>query len=187
MTSATQTGTPTRPHPTRSSASQPATPYPATLVSAAAPDAASSRPGEAHGSPTVALLAFAGTELLLISELVDRLERLEGDLGIGWLNVTIAALIATGIVCTLALIGDSTLNAAARRVGHRPGARLLTPLLATAGGGALCGILAAHLSHPLALDSWIGLSGALLLLLGAAHRHAAKRAPAQRPGPSGSP
>jgi hypothetical protein len=120
------------------------------------------------------LLAFAGTQLLLISELVDRLERLERSLGIGWFNVTIATMVATVILGALALVGDSALNAAARRTGHRPGARLLTPLLSTAGGATLCGILATHFNRPLALDGWIALSGALLLRC-AAHRHAATR------------
>jgi hypothetical protein len=109
----------------------------------------------------------------LISELVDRLEGLEDNLGVGWLNLTLATLVATLVVCTLALIGDSALNTGARRIGHRPGARLLTPLLAAVGGTALCGILATHLTDPLALDGWIGLAGALLLLIAAVQRHAA--------------
>jgi hypothetical protein len=145
---------------------------PAAFAEAATTHAASSKPGRADARPTVALLAFAATELLLISELVDRLEHLEGNLGIGWLNLTFATMVATVIVCALALIGDSALNTAERRIGHRPGSRSLTPLLATAGGTALSGILAAHLSRPLALDSWIGLAGALLLLVAAVHRHA---------------
>jgi hypothetical protein len=160
--------------------------YPAAFAEAAIPHVETSSPSAAVARPSVALLAFAGIELLLISELVDRLEHLEDNLGIGWLNVTVATMLATIIVCALALIGDSTLNAAARPIGHRPGARLLTPLLATAGGAGLCGILAAHLTHPLALDSWIGLSGTLLLL-GAAHRQAATRAPPRRPSPSRPP
>jgi hypothetical protein len=107
-----------------------------------------------------------------MSELVDQLEHLEDNMGIGWLNLIVATVVATVIVCALALIGDSALNAGARWIGHRPGARLLTPVLTTAGGTVLCGILVAHLTRPLALDGWIGLGGALLLL-GAAHRHAA--------------
>jgi hypothetical protein len=146
---------------------------PAAFAEAAAPTAASPKPGRADPRPTVAPLAFAATELLLISELVDRLEHLEDNVVIGWLNLTFATMVATVIVCALALIGDSALDSAERRIGHRPGSRSLTPLLATGGCAALCGILAAHLSHPLALDGWIGLAGALLLLVAAVHRHAA--------------
>ena len=185
MTPATQTRPP-RALPTRSSPSHAVSAYPTAFTEAATPHAESPSPGAAAARLTVALLAFAGSELLLISELVDRLERLEDNLGIGWFNVTLATMVATVIVGVIALIGDSALNVGARRIGHRPGARLLTPLLATAGGAALCGIVTAHLSHPLALDAWIGLSGALLLLC-AAHRHAATRAPGRRPGPSGPP
>jgi hypothetical protein len=143
------------------------------VAEAADPHAASSGLDPAQARSSVALLAFAGIELLLISELVERLERLEDNLGVGWLNLTLATLVATVIVCALALIGDSALNMGARRIGHRPGARLLTPLLAAAGGTAVCGILATHLTHPLALDGWVGLAGALLLLVAAVHRHAA--------------
>jgi hypothetical protein len=173
VTVPTQTGTPARPDPTPSPrANHPALSRRSTFGEAADADAASSAPGPTQAHASVGLLAFCGIDLLVIGELVDRLEGLEGDLGIGWLNLTVATLFATVIVCTVALIGDSALNAGARRIGHRPGARLLTPLLAAAGGAALCGILVDHLAHPIGLDGWIGLGGALLLL-GAAYQHAA--------------
>jgi hypothetical protein len=171
---ATQSSTPPRGHSTPSPrATHRAASGPAASSEAAAPYAASSEPGRADARPSAALLAFAGTELLLISELVDRLEHLEDNLGISWFNLLVAAVLATLIVRALALIGDSALNMAERRIGHRPGSRYLTPLLATAGGAAFLGILAAHLSHTLALDGWVGLGGAGLLLIAAVHRHAA--------------
>jgi hypothetical protein len=145
---------------------------PTAFAEPATAQAASSTPGRLRARASVALLAFAGIDLLLTSELVDRLERLEDNLGIGWLNLTCATMVATLILCGLTLIGDSVLDAREQRTGRRPGGPPLTPLLATAGGAALCGILAAHLSHPLSLDGWIGLGGALLLLAAAAaHRH----------------
>lgn len=119
----------------------------------------------------VGLLAFTGIGLLLASELVERLERLEGDVGPGALNLIAAMMIATIVVCTAALAGDSALAAAERRIGRRPGARLVTPLLAVCGGAAAIGILVAHLSHPLALDGWVGLAGSLLLVIAAVAYH----------------
>lgn len=123
--------------------------------------------GQGHG----ALLAFAGIGLLLVSELVDRLERLEGPYGLGALNLIFAVMIATIVVCTAALIGDSALAAAERRIGRRPRARFMRALLAVGGGAAATGILGAHLHHPLALDSWIGLAGGLLLATAAIAHH----------------
>jgi hypothetical protein len=117
---------------------------------------------------------------LLASELVERLERLEGAVGEGVLNPMVAVLIATLVVCAAALVGDSILAAAERRMGRRPGARLVTPLLAVCGGAAATGILVAHLRHPLALDGWVGLAGSLLLVIAAvAHHHLP-----DAPGPS---
>jgi peptidoglycan/LPS O-acetylase OafA/YrhL len=118
--------------------------------------------------------------LLLASELVERLERLEGDVGLGALNLIFATMIATIVVCAAALMGDSILAAAERRMGRRPGARLVTPLLAVCGGAAAIGILVPHLNHPLALDGGVGLAGSLLLVIAAvAHHHLP-----DAPGPS---
>jgi hypothetical protein len=89
----------------------------------------------------VGLLALIGLDLLLTSELTDRLERLEGNVGLGALNLIFATLIATVIVSTAALVGDSILAASERRTGRRPGAYLVTPLLAVSGGAAVTGIL----------------------------------------------
>lgn len=120
----------------------------------------------------VGLLAFSGLGLLLTSETVDRLERLEDNAGIGWLNLTFAAPLATIAVCAAALIGDTALRAIERRIGRRPRTRLTTPLLATSAAATISGILLAHLTRPLALDGWTGLAGSLLLLIGAiAHHH----------------
>jgi hypothetical protein len=117
------------------------------------------------------LLAFAGIGLLLASELVDRLERLEGDIGFGALNLILAVLLATLVVCAAAIVGDSVLAAAEQRIGRRPGARLVTPLLGVCAGAAAIGILVAHLRHPLALDGWVGLAGSLLLVIAAVAYH----------------
>jgi CDP-diglyceride synthetase len=117
---------------------------------------------------------------LLASELVERLERLEGDVGLGALNLIFATMIATIVVCAAALAGDTVLAAAERRMGRRPGARLVTPLLAVCGATAATGILVAHLRHPLALDGWVALAGSLLLAIAAvAHHHLP-----DAPGPS---
>jgi hypothetical protein len=119
----------------------------------------------------VGVLAFVGIGLLLASELVQCLERLEGDLGLGALNTIPALLIATLVVGVAALVGDTVLDAAERRLGRRPGARLVAPLLAVWGGAAATAILLVHLYHPLALDGWIGLAGSLLLVIAAVVRH----------------
>ncbi len=117
------------------------------------------------------LLAFVGIGLLLTSELVDRLERLEGPLGLGVLNLIFAVMIATIVVCAAALMGDSALAAAERRIGRRPRARFVSSLLAVGGGAAGTGILVAHLHHRVALDSWVGLVGGLLLAIAAIAHH----------------
>lgn len=117
------------------------------------------------------LLAFVGIGLLLTSELVDRLERLEGPYGLGALNLIFAAMIATIVVCTVALVGDSALAAAERRIGRRPRARFVSALLAVGGGAAATGILIVHMHHPLALDAWVGLAGGLLLAIAAIAHH----------------
>jgi hypothetical protein len=125
-------------------------------------------PTAAHTRLPVGVLAFAGLGLLLTGELTERLERLEHNLGIAWLNLTFATMIATILVCVTALVGDSALRAAERHTGHRPGARLITPLLALSGSAITIAILVAHLNHPPALDSWTGLAGSQLLLVAAA-------------------
>lgn len=127
--------------------------------------AAGSDPSYARGHG--GLLAFVGIGLLLTSELVDRLERLEGPLGLGALNLIFAVIIATIVICTAALMGDTALAAAERRIGRRPRAPFVRSLLAVGGGAAGTGILVAHLHHPLALDSWVGLAGGLLLAIAA--------------------
>lgn len=118
------------------------------------------------------MLAFGGCGLLIASEMTDRLERVEGNIGLGAVNVTFSLLIAAMIVSTAALVGDSMLAVASRRLGHRPGARLLTPLLTLAGAASASAIAIDHVRHTPALDSWIGLGGSVLLLLAAlANRH----------------
>lgn len=120
----------------------------------------------------VALLALTGLGLLLASELTDQLERLEGEVGLAALNLILGTMFATIVVCAAALVGDSLVAAAERRIGRRPGAPLVTPLLAVCGGATVTGILAAHMSHPIALDGWVGLLGGLVLVIAAvAHHH----------------
>lgn len=113
------------------------------------------------------LLAFAGLWLLLTGGLIEAFEQLEGDAGVGWVNLTFAVTLATIVVCVVALIGDSALRAVDRRMGRRPGARLVKPGLAIAGAVAFLTILVAHIGHHLALDGWIGGAGALVLLAAA--------------------
>jgi UPF0716 family protein affecting phage T7 exclusion len=129
------------------------------------------------------MLAFGGGGLLIASEVTDLLEQLEGNIGIGWVNLIVASLIATPIVCTAALVGDSLLAAAERRSGHRPGARILTPMLTAAAAAAAGGIIIDHLRHAVAVDSWIGLGGSLLLLLAAVAHHHLPRTASKGPPP----
>jgi MFS family permease len=119
----------------------------------------------------IGLIASVGIALLLASELVDRLECLEGPIGLSALNFLFAMLAATLIVCTAALVGDWALTVTKRRTGRTPGARLVTPLLALAGATPACGILVAHLHHRLALDSCVALVGSLLLIVAAFAHH----------------
>jgi hypothetical protein len=119
----------------------------------------------------VALLAFGGVGLLIASELTDRLERVDGGLGMNALNLTVASLLALIVVSTTALAGDTVLAYAERHLGRRPGARLLAPLLTAAGAAALSAIVIEHLRHGPALDGWIGIAGGALLLLAAITHH----------------
>lgn len=130
----------------------------------------------------VGLLAFTGIGLLIASELIELLERVEGEFGLVALNLVFAVPLAALVVCTAALAGDSVLALAERRIGRRPGARLVTPLLGACGGAAAIAILTAHLSRSLALDGWLGLAGSLLVMLAAvAHHHiAGARTPSER-------
>jgi hypothetical protein len=138
---------------------------------AAAPKEWTAPPVRDRARLNVGLLACSGLGLLLTSEIVDRVERLEGNAGIAWLNLTFAAMLATIAVCAGALVGDSALQAVGRRIGHRPGARLIAPLLATSGTATIGGILVAHLNRPLSLDGWTGLAGSLPLLIAAVAYH----------------
>jgi hypothetical protein len=120
----------------------------------------------------IALLALAGGGLLIAGEITDRLERVEGDAGLDAFNLIVASLLAMLIVCTGALIGDWVLARAEQRLGRRPGARLLAPLLTIAGSVSAGGIIIEHLRRAPALDAWIGITGSALLLLAAiAHHH----------------
>lgn len=119
----------------------------------------------------VAFLACLGVGLLITSELVERLEHLEGEVGLGVLNLIFAVPIAAMVVSVAALIGDSLLGAGERRSGRRPGPCLATGVLGVAGAVTAAGIIVAHLRHAVALDAWIGLSGGLLLVIAAIAHH----------------
>lgn len=119
----------------------------------------------------IGLTAFAGIGLLLASELIDRLDRLEGAFGLGALNLIFALPVATIIVCTAALVGDWALAMTARRKGHPARAHLVTPLLALGGAIPAGGVLLAHLHHRLALDGWVAFAGSLLVILAAFAHH----------------
>jgi hypothetical protein len=60
-----------------------------------------------HACVLVALLSCSGAGLLIASEITDRLERVEGDLGPTALNLAIATPLALLVVSTAALVGDS--------------------------------------------------------------------------------
>lgn len=93
-------------------------------------------------------------------------------MGMGAINLTVASLLSSLFVGTAALIGDWALARAERHLGRRPGARLVTPLLAAVGAVSACGIVIDHVRHAPALDGWTGISGSVLLLLAAiAHHH----------------
>jgi uncharacterized membrane protein len=129
----------------------------------------------------IGLLAFSGFELVLTSEIVDLLEGLEDGAGVGWLNLTLAVMFATIAVCAAGLAGDTALQAVERRTGYRPRAHLITPLLGTSATATTSGILLAHLSRPLSLDSWTGLAGSLLLLIAVIAHHHLPRTTQPRP------
>jgi hypothetical protein len=129
-------------------------------------------PSHERALPIVGMLSFTGAGLLLVSELTDRLERIEGDVGMGTFNLIVAVLLAVPVVCTVALVGDSILARLERHSGHRPGAWMITPLLTVAGVTAAGGVIVGHLWRPPPLDAWIGIAGGVLLLLaGLARRH----------------
>jgi hypothetical protein len=125
----------------------------------------------------IALLAFPGAALLIASELIDRLERIEGDAVMIVLNLIFALPIATLVVCTAALAGDSLLSFANRRTGRRPGARLITPFLTISGAISTAAIAIGHLGHPPAFAAYVGLGGSFLLLLAALTNHLRRREP----------
>jgi hypothetical protein len=138
----------------------------------------------ARGGSLVGPVAFGGGALLIASEFTDRLETLEGGYTILAFNLILASLLATLIVCAAAIVGDSVLHRAELRLGRRPGAALLAPLLTIAGATSAAAIIIAHLGHALALDAWLGLAGSALLLLAAAIRHritSARHAPPRSP------
>jgi hypothetical protein len=113
-------------------------------------------------------VAASGAALLITSELADRLEV---DLGLDVINLVLSTLFALLIVSTGALLGDSLLTAVERRSGRRPSPRLITTLLTLSGAPTAVWILIGHLSHPLALDGWLALSGSMLLVLAALANH----------------
>jgi hypothetical protein len=113
-------------------------------------------------------LALAGITLLGASELTDRLEP---EIGFSAINLYLAFSIAAFLACVGALVGDTILSAMERRSGQRVGAQHVTLLLAVPGTAAIAEILAHHLRHPPALDGWLGLAGAISLLIAAAVHH----------------
>jgi hypothetical protein len=123
---------------------------------------------EDRTSAPVGLMAAVGAGLLVASELADRLEV---DLGLSVIGLTLSMLLAVLIVSTGALLGDSLLRAVETRSGRRPSPRLVTSLLTVSGGPTVVWILIRHLSHPLALDGCLGLAGGLLLALTALAHH----------------
>lgn len=134
-----------------------------------------------HVCLLVASLSFGGAGLLIASEITDRLERAEGDLGPTALNLAIATPLALLLVSSAALLGDSLLARAERRSGRRPGARLVAPLLTVAGGAVGSAIIVDHARHAIAVDGWMGVGGSVLLLLAAFAQH---RLPRERRKPS---
>lgn len=130
--------------------------------------AGSSEWTEDRAGTATGLLAFAGIALLVIGELSDRLE---SDLGLGAVNLCLAALLAALTVSVSALLGDTLVGTIARRSGRRPSHSSMTALLMLAGAPTAVGIWIVHRSHPLALDSWIALTGSVLLVIAALAHH----------------
>ena len=87
------------------------------------------------------------------------------------MNLWIAASFAAVAVCAIALLGDTLLAAIARRSDRRPSRSSVTALLMLAGVPTTIEILIVHQSHPLALDSWLALTGGVLLVLAAVAHH----------------
>jgi hypothetical protein len=122
-----------------------------------------------RASAPIGLVAALGVGLMVAGEIADRLEV---DLGLDLINLILASLFAALAVSVVVLLGDSLITAIARRSGRRPSQRLVTLLLTLAGAATAGWIVIGHLSHPLALDGWLGLGGSLLLLIAAlAHHH----------------
>ncbi len=153
---------------------QPPIPTGHTRAARATRRADASAPDQRQGSGAPAgLLAICGSTLVGASELADRLEPYAG---LDMLTIVIALLIATLATLICALAGDSLLEMAERRLGHRPGARRAAMLLALAGAVAVIAIVIGHLRHLPALDGWLGLAGGTLLLAAAAAHHHSQHA-----------
>jgi hypothetical protein len=123
-------------------------------------------------------VAAIGAGLLVASELADRLEV---DLGLDVINVSLSVWFALLIVSTGALLGDSLLTAVERRSGQRTSPGLITSLLTLSGAAPAVWILISHLSHPLALDGWLALGGSVLLVLAALANHQLPPRPRRTP------
>jgi hypothetical protein len=102
--------------------------------------------------------------LLVLSELTDHLE---SEMGLGWLNVTLALPLAVIAVAAVAVGGDMLLAAVERRRGYRPGRALTRPLLTAVGLAATIEIALHHLRQAPRLDASLGLAGGTLLLIAA--------------------
>lgn len=123
------------------------------------------------------LVAAAGTTLLVVGELSDRLE---AALGLGALNLALSAPLAVLMTCVGALLGDTVLGVVGRRSGWRPGPQVAMLALMIMGGVDVGWILASHLERPLRLDGWIALAGGVLLLIVGVGRHQSAPPPGAR-------
>jgi hypothetical protein len=117
---------------------------------------------------TVALVAGAGIGLFVTGETLGQFERLEGNYGLGLVNVILAVPIAAIVLTTAALVGDSLLESIARRTGHRPGDGLWRAGLALCAAGASVVAGATRPQLHLMSSGWVTVLGCLLLVGAAA-------------------
>ena len=106
--------------------------------------------------------------MLVFGELSDRLE---GDVGLGGLNIVLSSPVAVLVTCLGALVGDTILTLVEGHSGWRPGPHVATWALMVVGGIAAGWILASHVGRAMRLDAWTALAGGLLLTIAGAGRH----------------
>jgi hypothetical protein len=124
--------------------------------------------------PLAGALATVAATFLIASKLSDLLEP---ELGFDIFNLVLAFTVAFMLVGFGLVLGYDLLQTRALR-SHAPSPATTTALLLAFGTGALVVIGIEHLYQPPAVDGWLGIAGALLMLMaGLANRHRPHRPP----------